>query len=64
MLSFENWQDVFFEDNVNFIFNNFHNTYLRIFYASFQITKSKSYQNSKPWLNLNLNLISRSIDPW
>jgi hypothetical protein len=56
MLSFENWQDVFFEDNFNFIFNNFLNTYLRIFYASFQITKSKSYHNSKPCLTNGIRI--------
>ena len=40
LLSFENWEDVFLEENVNIIFNNFLNTYLRIFYANFPITKS------------------------
>ena len=58
MLNFENWQDVFFEDNVNFIFNNFLSTYLRISYANFQITKSKSNQNSKPWLKNGIRISS------
>ena len=30
-LSYANWEDVFLEENVNTIFNNFLNTYLRIF---------------------------------
>jgi len=49
MLSFEIWQDVFLGD-VNLIFNNFFNTYLRIFCASFQTTKSLNHHKSKPWL--------------
>jgi len=40
----------FFEKNVNIIFNNFLNTYLRTFYASFPITKSQNSYKSKPWL--------------
>ena len=42
MLSFENWEDVLLEENVIIIFNNFLNTYLRIFYAIFPITKSQN----------------------
>ena len=49
MLSFENWQDVF-------LFNNFLNTYLRIFYASFQTTKSRNYHKSKPWLTNGIRI--------
>jgi hypothetical protein len=36
-LSYEIWEDVFTDNNVNLIFNNFLKTYLRIFYASFSI---------------------------
>ena len=39
MLSFELWDDVFTNDNVNNTFNVFLNTYLRIFYSCF--TKKK-----------------------
>jgi hypothetical protein len=38
-LSFETWDDIFGGNDVNVIFNNFLNTYLRIFYSSF--TKRK-----------------------
>jgi hypothetical protein len=48
LLSFENWEDVFLEENVSIIFNNFLNTYLRIFCASFPITKSQNSYKSKP----------------
>ena len=50
LLSFENLEEVFLEENVNIIFNNFLNIYLRIFYASFLITKSQNSYKSKPWL--------------
>lgn len=36
-LSFESWENVFTESHVNTIFNNFLNTYLRIFYHCFPI---------------------------
>jgi len=35
LLSYENWEDVFIETDVNTIFNNSLNTFLRIFYSSF-----------------------------
>ena len=50
LLSYENWENVFSEENVNVLYNNFINTYLRIFYASFPFVKVKNSQNSKPWL--------------
>jgi hypothetical protein len=43
LLSYEIWEDVFTDNNVNIIFNNFINTYLRIFYASFPIKKISIY---------------------
>jgi hypothetical protein len=39
-LSYESWENIFGENNVNTIFNNFLNTYLRIFYSSFPLKKS------------------------
>ena len=41
-LSYVNWENVFIEGNVNVIFNNFLDTYLKIFYASFPIVKLKT----------------------
>jgi hypothetical protein len=38
-LSYESWENIFAENNVNTIFNNFLNTYLRIFYSSFPLKK-------------------------
>ena len=56
MLSYENWENVFVEENVNIICNNFVNTYLRIFYASFPFVRLKNLQNSKPWLTKGIKI--------
>jgi hypothetical protein len=48
MLSYENWEDVFCEANVNVIFNNFLNIFLRIFYACFPVKKSQYSHKHKP----------------
>ena len=52
LLSYENWNDVFLDTNVNVnvIFNNFLNTFLRIFYACFPVHKSYHSFRQKPWL--------------
>ena len=57
LLSYENWDDVFQGNNVNEIFNNFHNTYLRIFYASFPIKKITKF------LKLNHGLLMELKPP-
>jgi hypothetical protein len=38
-LSYEFWSGIFTDDDVNTIFNNFMNTYLRIFFSSFPVRK-------------------------
>jgi hypothetical protein len=35
LLSWESWENIFENNNVNIMFNNFHNTYLRCFYTCF-----------------------------
>ena len=55
LLSFENWENVFIED-VNMIYNNFVNTYVRIFYASFPLIKIKNSQHLKPWLTKGIKI--------
>ena len=37
LLSYENWDSVFMNDNINIIYNNFLNSYRRLFYACFPI---------------------------
>jgi hypothetical protein len=56
MLSYENWEDVFREANVNVIFNNFLNTFLRIFYACFHVKKSQYSHKHKPWLTNGIRI--------
>jgi len=56
LLHYENWENVFLEENVNIIYNNFVNNYLRILYASFPFVRSKNLQNSKPWLTKGIKI--------
>ena len=53
-LSYEKWDNIFIEENVNIVFNNFHNIYLRIFNSSFPLEKIYSTQNNKPWLTIRI----------
>jgi hypothetical protein len=54
LLSYENWEDVFLETNVNIIFKNFLNTSLRIFYSSFPVNKSQYSYKPKPLLTTGI----------
>jgi len=56
LLSCENWKNVFMEEDVNIIYNNFINTYIRIFYTSFPLVKIKNSQNLKPWLTKGIKI--------
>jgi hypothetical protein len=56
LLTYEKWENVFLEENVNIIYNNFVNTYLRILYASFPFVRLKNLQNSKPWLTKGIKI--------
>ena len=52
-VSYENWENVFdsaSDNDVNVIFNNFLNTYLRIFYCSFPLHNSLVRNKCKGWL--------------
>ena len=45
LFSYENWEDVVLKETLNIFSNNFLNTYLRIFYASFPtINPQNSYK--------------------
>jgi hypothetical protein len=54
--SYEHWDDVFQENNVNIIFNNFLNIYLRIYYASFPTKKIQESYKPKPWLTNGIRI--------
>jgi hypothetical protein len=53
-LRYESWGDIFMDKDVNTIFNNFLNTYLRIFYSSFPLKKVYHRSSTKPWLKLRI----------
>jgi hypothetical protein len=55
-LSYEHWENVFMEEDVNIIYNNFVNTYGRIFYANFPLVKIKNSRNLKPWLTKGIKI--------
>jgi len=38
------------EEDVNIMYNNFINTYIRIFYTSSPLKKENNLKNLKPWL--------------
>jgi hypothetical protein len=56
LLSFENWEEVFDERNVNEAFNSFLNTYLRAFYLSFPLKKIKILHTQKPWITCGIKI--------
>jgi hypothetical protein len=55
-LSYETWDSNFECDDVNNIFNSFLNTYLRIFYSSFPLTKVKKKTTNTSWITLGIKI--------
>jgi hypothetical protein len=49
-ISYENWEEIFTEDDANFSFNRFLNIYLRIFHSCFTKKRKNSNTVFKPWL--------------
>jgi hypothetical protein len=49
-LSYESWDNVFNGDDVDIIFNNFLDTYLKCFYHTFPLKKCQYNYNIKPWI--------------
>jgi hypothetical protein len=49
-LSYGSWDEIFTDRDVNAIFNNFLNTYLRIFHSSFPLKKIYHRSPTKPRL--------------
>jgi hypothetical protein len=50
LLSWERWDDIFGNNDVNIIFNEFHNTYLRCFYACFSKKRIRLHDNHNKWI--------------
>jgi hypothetical protein len=55
-LSYENWEDIFKEDEVNTSFNKFLYIYLRIFNSSFVKKRKNSNTIYKPWLTKGIKI--------
>ena len=55
-LTYESWDNLFSYDDVNLSFNNFLNTYLRIFYSSFPIKKIPYTSHTKAWLTQEIKI--------
>jgi len=55
-LSYESWEDIFTENDVNTIFNNFLNTYLRIFQSNFPLKKVHHKSCKKAWLTPGIKI--------
>ena len=53
-LSYESWDSVFNNDDVNLMFNSFLNIYLKIFYSCFPLIKIKLISNNSSWITLGI----------
>jgi len=56
LLSYENWEEVFMEDDANISFNKFLNIYLRIFQACFTKKCINPKIVLKPWLTKGIKI--------
>ena len=58
LLSHENWEDIFMEDDANTSFNKFLNIYLRTFHCCFIKKHTNCQAISKPWLTKGIQTSS------
>jgi hypothetical protein len=58
-LSYESWEVIFTENDVDVLFNCFLNTYLRIFYHSFPLKKLYHNHNNKTWIMTGIKISSQ-----
>jgi hypothetical protein len=56
-LSYESWEDVINEKDINTAFNIFLNVYLTIFHSSFPIKKVHTHTVSKSWLTPGIRIL-------
>jgi hypothetical protein len=57
-LSYENWESVFNKSDINTSFNQFLNTFLRHFYASFPLSRSQKYRQNS-WITAGIIISCR-----
>jgi hypothetical protein len=50
LLSLENWEEIFMEDDASTSYNKFLNTYLRIFHSCFPKKCKNLSKTTKPWI--------------
>jgi hypothetical protein len=55
-LSYENWENVFNSNEASISFNNFLNTYLRIFISSFISKPIRFMHNNTPWITKGISV--------
>jgi hypothetical protein len=53
-LSYDLWDDIFIDSDVDTIFSNFLNTHLRIFNLCFRISKSQTTYTNKSWVTAGI----------
>ena len=53
-LSPETWDNVFDNNDVNFTYNSFLNTHLRVFYTSFPLKKRITRTNGNAWITMGI----------
>jgi hypothetical protein len=58
-LSYESWDVIFTEENVDSLFNSFLNTYLKIFHHSFSLKKVYHSQHNKAWITTGIKISSQ-----
>jgi hypothetical protein len=58
-LSYESWENVFTDNHVNTIFNDFLHTYLRIFYYCFPLKQFHQNHNNKNWITTGIKISSQ-----
>ena len=55
-LSYENWENVFYSNDVSISFNNYLNTYLRIFNSSCISKPIRFEHNNTPWITKEIRM--------
>jgi hypothetical protein len=58
-LSWEQWDNIFGNKDVNIMFNNFLNTYLRCYHSSFLKKEIKPNQNNNQWIIKGIKISCR-----
>jgi len=53
-LSFETWDNVFENSDINSMYNNFLNSYLRTFYSSFPLKRLVKKANGNAWITMGI----------